>query len=76
MHTIHVFIRLTSSRELKFAYELNVKEVCREEIVYKDFKKHIMNDNYYIQGSQIIYLYKDYPYDEGIMEPENLIDDI
>jgi len=75
LNTIHVLSRLNNSRELKFNYELNTKEVSRPEIVYKDFKKNILNDNYYIQGSQIFYLYKDDPYEDGIMEAENLAED-
>ena len=34
-----------------------------------------MNDNYYIQGSQIFYLYKDDPYEDGIMEVESVLED-
>ena len=75
LNTIHVLKRLNNSRELKFSHELNIKEVSRPDIVYKDFKKNILNDNYYIQDSQIYYLYKDDPYEEGIMESENLIED-
>jgi len=75
LSAIHVLSRLNNSRELKFNYELNIKEVSRPDIVYKEFKKHMLNDNYYIQGSQIFYLYKDDPYEEGIMEAENLIED-
>jgi len=51
LNTIHVLSRMNNSRELKFNYELNIKENSRPEIVYKDFKMNIMNDNYYIQGS-------------------------
>jgi len=48
LNTIHILSRMNNSRELKFNYELNIKEVSRPEIVYKDFKMNIMNDNYYI----------------------------
>ena len=48
LNTIHVLCRLYNLRELKFNYELNVKEGSRPEIIYKDFKKNILNDNYYI----------------------------
>ena len=51
LNTIHVLSRMNKSRELKFNYELKIKEVSRPEIVYKDFKTNIMNDNYYMQGS-------------------------
>ena len=74
LNTIHVLSRMNNSRELNFNYELNIKENSRHEIVFKDFKMNIMNDNYYIQGSQIFYLYKDVPYDDGIMETESLIE--
>ena len=74
LNTIHVLSRMNNSRELKFNYELSIKEVSRPEIIYKDFKKNIMNDNYYIQGSSIFYLYKDDPYEDGIMEAESLIE--
>ena len=33
-----------------------------------------MNDKYFIQNSIIHYLYKDDPYDDGIMESENLLE--
>ena len=75
LNTIHVLNRLNNSREVKFVYELNIKEVSRPDIVYKDFKMNILNDNYYIQDSRIFYLYKDDPYEDGIMEAENLIED-
>lgn len=48
LNTIHVLNRLNNSRELKFMHELNIKEVSRPDIVYLDFKKNILNDNYYI----------------------------
>ena len=73
--SVHVLHRLNNSRELKFCYELNVKEQSRPDILYKDFKKNVLNDNYYIQGASIYYLYKDEPYADGIMEWENLLDD-
>jgi len=75
LNTIHVLNRLNNSREVKFVYELNIKEVSRPDIVYKDFKMNVLSDNYYIQDSRIFYLYKDDPYEDGIMEAENLIED-
>ena len=48
LNTVQIFSRMNNSRELKFNYELSIKEVSRPEIVYSDFKRNIMNDNYYI----------------------------
>ena len=48
LNTIHVMSRMNNSRDLKFNYELHIKESSRPEIVYKDFKLNLMNDNYYI----------------------------
>ena len=48
LNVIHVLTRLRDSRELKFNYELHLKECCRPEVVYKDFRMNILNDNYYI----------------------------
>ena len=48
LNVIHVLKRLNNSRELKFHYELYIKECCRAEVVYKDFNVNILNDNYYI----------------------------
>jgi len=51
LNTIHVLKRRNNSRDLKFVHELNIKEVSRPEIIYKDFLKNIMNENYFIQDS-------------------------
>lgn len=74
-NAIHVLNRFNNSRDLRFGYALNIKEVSRPDIVYRDFQPNILTDHYYIQGSSIFYLYKDDPYEDGIMETENLLED-
>ena len=48
LNTIHVLIRMNNSHELKYSYELYIKEVYRPEIFPNDFKMNILNENYYI----------------------------
>ena len=74
-NTIHVLTRLNNSRDLKHTYELHIKEGSRPGTLCPDFQANILTDNYYIQGSQIFYVYKDDPYEDGIMETENLLED-